>query len=565
MNKKLFAVLFSLIVIIGAVLRLAKISELPPALNWDEVSHGYNAYSIMLSGKDEWGASYPITNFRAYGDYPLPLNLYITIPFIKILGLNEFSIRLPHAILGVLTIISAFFLAFGITKKRSVALVISLLVAIGPWYIFPSRFVVQSNVSVFFLIAGAAAFFNRHKNKYLLPLSFLLFGFTLFSYHSTRIFTPLFLFTILIIYKKEFLKKIKKDKRLFISTTIILLFIIVSVPFILAKPEARVRSAEVFLINEGAVNKIINQRQNSNFSPLLTKVIYNRPTYFFIEFAKNYIGYFSPTFLFLKGGTQYQFSLQDRGLLYLINLPFFYIGLLYLFSKALRKEKRYQLLLFWLILAPIPASISTEKFAVIRSTTMLPLPELITTLGLFTVLNRLNKKVFKVKVSQIVLVVYILGLWFSTESYFANYLTEYPINYSWTWQYGYKQAVEYVKSNYTKYDKIIVTKKYGEPHEFFLFYWPWEPEEYRNDANLNRFYQSNWYWVDSFDKFYFVNDWQIIGDEPEVFVLESGGEVDCREINCLLITSPGNVPIGWNKVKTINFLNGEPAFEIHEN
>ena len=151
------------------------------------------------------------------------------------------------------------------------------------------------------------------------------------------------------------------------------------------------------------------------------------------------------------------------------------------------------------------------------------------------------------------------------ESYAKVALFEYREKYSWSWQYGYKQVVEYVKSNYTRYDKIIVTKKYGEPHEFFLFYWPWEPEEYRNDANLNRFYQSNWYWVDSFDKFYFVNDWQIVGDDPEVFVLESGGEVDCREINCLLITSPGSVPTGWSKVKTINFLNGEPAFEIHEN
>ena len=40
-----------------------------------------------------------------------------------------------------------------------------------------------------------------------------------------------------------------------------------------------------------------------------------------VEFAKNYLGYFSPKYLFLDGGTQYQFSVPNQGLEYLINLP----------------------------------------------------------------------------------------------------------------------------------------------------------------------------------------------------------------------------------------------------
>ena len=112
-----------------------------------------------------------------------------------------------------------------------------------------------------------------------------------------------------------------------------------------------------------------------------------------------------------------------------------------------------------------------------------------------------------------------------------------------------------------------MTKKYGEPQEFVLFYWPWDPESYRTDPNLNRFYQSNWYWVDGFDKFYFVNDWEIPAAFDEDFVLESGGNVKCQmsNVKCLLITSPGNVPEGWEKMETINFLDGQPAFEIYDN
>jgi hypothetical protein len=128
-------------------------------------------------------------------------------------------------------------------------------------------------------------------------------------------------------------------------------------------------------------------------------------------------------------------------------------------------------------------------------------------------------------------------------------------------------VVDYARDNYQKYDKIIVTKKYGEPHEFFLFFWPWDPAKYKADPNLIRFYQSGWYWVDSFDKFYFVNDWQITPGLNMDFMLESGKTVSCKtpETRCLLITSPGSYSAGWNKLETINFLDGKPDFEILEN
>ena len=33
-------------------------------------------------------------------------------------------------------------------------------------------------------------------------------------------------------------------------------------------------------------------------------------------------------------------------------------------------------------------------------------------------------------------------------------------------------AVVYLKDHYSQYDQIIFTKKYGEPHEYILFFWP---------------------------------------------------------------------------------------------
>src|SRR5258708_5238371 len=363
-----------LIVLFGAVLRFGALSQMPPSLNWDEISHGYNAYSILKTGHDEWGQFLPLANFRAYGDYPLPLNLYLTIPFIATLGLSDFSIRLPHAILGTLTIIAVYFLTDGLTKNRKISLLASFLAAIDPWLLFPSRAVFQSNLSVFFLTAAMAAFFNREKRKWLTSVSFLFLGLTLFSYHSTRIFTPLLFPVLIFIYRKELWERLKKHKDIFIVSTAIVILFFGSLPVILLNPASRVRSNVVFIVDQGAINQIEQSRAASN-SPF-KKILYNKVTYFVEKFIGNYFVYFSPNFLFLNGGTQYQFSVPNEGLLYMVSLPFFYLGIILLIWKSI-KNKDYRLVLFWLILAPIPAAITQDQSAVIRATTMLPIPEIL--------------------------------------------------------------------------------------------------------------------------------------------------------------------------------------------
>ncbi len=555
--------LLVLILILAFFIRVYRVINLPPSLNWDEVSHGYNAYSVLKTGADEWGHLLPLTNFRAYGDYPLPLNIYLTIPFIIALGLSEFSIRLPHVILGVATVLASYFLGFGFTKNRKISALMAFFVAIDPWFVFTSRFVAQSNLSIFLLVASAAAFFNREKSKLLLPFSVFLLGLTLYSYHTTRIFSPLFFLSILFIYRSEFIKELRSKKSNYIITAFIAFLFFVPLLITLIKPESRARSKEVFLIDSGAIYSIIEKRNNSTLPKVITRILYNRPNYFVVNFTKNYLGYFSPKYLFFQGGTQYQFSIPGRGLLYLVNLPLFYFGLIYLVYQFMKKDKNYTLLLLWLVIAPIPASITKESFAVLRSSAILPVPQLLIGIMFYKFLIYLTKYS---KLKPLFIGSYITLLLWGMLSYYKDYFNNYAQEYSQDWQYGYKEAVNYSKTSYNYVDKIIVTKKYGEAHEFFLFYWQWDPEKYRNDRNLVRFYQSNWYWVDRFDKFYFVNDWEIPKEEWQPFVLESKREeIYCKNIKCLLITSPGNVPKGWNELQVIYFLNGKPAFEIYSN
>jgi len=201
-------------------------------------------------------------------------------------------------------------------------------------------------------------------------------------------------------------------------------------------------------------------------------------------------------------------------------------------------------------LAIIPSAATRDNPHVLRTILVLPVPQIISALGFFQLIEWTKKK----KIVFVLTSLYLLVLFLFTFSFAKAYFTDYKKDYSWSWQYGYKQVAELVEDEYDNYDKFFITKKYGEPHEFMLFYLSYDPGKYLNDPHLVRYFRDDWYWVDSFDKFVFINDWEI-KERIEV-------EKDVLNGKYLLITSPGNYPEGLDKIKIINFLDDKPAFEI---
>src|SRR3989344_1656359 len=205
-NYKIFLIL---IVLFAAFVRLIFSNQSPPSLNWDEASLGYNAYSILKTGKDEWGRVFPLT-FEAFGDYKLPGYIYTLIPFVAIFGLNEFSIKLPSIIAGVISVFLLYLIIKKLTQNNSLALVSALLLAISPWHIFLSRIALEANLAFMFFLAAVYFFFLGLNNyRYFFAFSFFS-SLTIFTYNSARVFLPLFLIGLFFVYKKELLKKWKK-------------------------------------------------------------------------------------------------------------------------------------------------------------------------------------------------------------------------------------------------------------------------------------------------------------------------------------------------------------------
>src|SRR3989344_5129167 len=122
MKKKEIITLLA-IIILAVVLRFYKLGTTPPSLYWDEVSLGYNAYSILKTGFDEHHHFLPLTNFAAFGDYKPPGYIYATVPSIALFGLNEFAVRFPSALFGTLTVFLAYLISKKLFKNENIALI----------------------------------------------------------------------------------------------------------------------------------------------------------------------------------------------------------------------------------------------------------------------------------------------------------------------------------------------------------------------------------------------------------------------------------------------------------
>ena len=517
-------------------LRIWNLDNIPPSLNWDEISLGYNSYSILKTGHDEWGQFMPLS-FRAFGDYKLPGYVYLDVPFIAIFGLNEWSVRLPSAILGVGFVLLIFLILKKLTNVET-AIWGSCLAGIIPWTIITSRIALEAQLALFLTTLGFYLFLLGLKKSYLM-LASIIFGLTIFSYNTSRVVTPLLVSILTIFYWKE-LKSCRMHT--VVALLVFLAFFSVALPRALLQ-DSSARYRWTTILDEGAINRINESRNTSTLPPLLTQLSYNKLTYFSGEVVKNYISHFHPNFLFFNGGSNYQFSVPGSGLLYVVLLPFLLLGI---FSSIKQKKKWQMFVLSWMFIAPIPAAITRDSPHALRSLMMIPPIIILSSLGIEFGLNILSRSSKKCRflLNGIVVIVLFVSLYTFLQNYTGNYVK----NYSWAWQYGYKQVAEYVRED-DRYDTIFISKKYGEPHEFILFYTKYDPAQYQNSEGKIKYAQSDWFWVDKFDKYVFLNDWEIIDKTRDAK-------------NGLLVTSPGNFPEGSKLVKSIDFLDGQKAFDI---
>ena len=467
-------ILLGIIFIAGLFLRLISLGSTPSGFTPDEASQGYAAYSLLQTGKDEWGIPWPITSFRAFADFRAPLQTYLMIPSIAIFGLNEFAVRLPSAIFGSLAILLLYFLAKALFPKQpKVALFASLFLAISPWHLQFSRMALEANYSSFFLTGGLLFFILGLSKPRLLILSGILFGLDLYSYLAAKIFVPLFILGLLIVFRESF-REIK-IKYLCIFLGLLALF---GAPLYLDSffGPGNVRGKDLIITNfsKENINEIGTIQYLSplnQLNPKISRLLNNKFTFTVSHFYQNFLSYLSPAFWFAESGRETTYAIiPGRGLLYFWMMPLLFYGI---YSLAKRKDKTSLIFLLWLLLGIIPAAITKEGYRPNRAGSLMTLFELVSAFGFVELLQ--NFKVLNKTISKIIIYLTIL---ISFAFYLNDYFIVWKIKYPSAMSYGYRELVSKVNQYQKDYDKVVIDRG-GQSQVFFAFYTKMNPIEYQ--------------------------------------------------------------------------------------
>ncbi len=538
-----------LILVIGAVLRLYMLSSNPPSLTWDEVSWGYNAYSLGIDGRDEFGRFLPLTYLESFGDYKPPLYAYVAAPFVKFLGLNELSVRLPSAILGILTILLTYLLTKKIffssdeRKKEIIALLSSGILAISPWHILLSRAAFEANVATFFIILGIYLFFISLEKKWLMPAAGASLIVSMYTFNTARVFVPLFSAFLFLRYFKVLYRK---KRALFVSASLGLIIFLPLFLFLLT-PEAKLRFREVNIFTDPNVVLEANRAIANDGNQIWSVLLHNRRVGYALSYAKHYLDNLDPQFLFIRGDGNPKFSIQDVGQMYIWEIPFFVLGILFLFKK---KEGHWLIIPVWILLGLIPAGTARETPHALRIETILPTFQILTAYGLFQLISNFQPKADRPLDDK--LKPFVVGLTIAAVfnfSYFIhNYFTHYPKLFSSEWQYGYKEAINFIVENENNYDKFHITEGLGRPYIYFLFYTKYPPDKFREQAVIVK------------DPVGFTH---IKGIGKYQFKEDVKDRVDYGERN-VFIDEPGRLPGSIRILKEFKRLDGVTALVAYE-
>jgi 4-amino-4-deoxy-L-arabinose transferase-like glycosyltransferase len=475
MKHKLTIVLFLVILSVGAFLRVYQLGDVPPGVNRDEAAIGYTAYSLLQTGKDEYGRVFPVS-FESFGDWKLPGYIYLTIPFISLFGLTDAAVRLPSVLAGIATVALTFLLVKQLFSDTKLALISMALIAISPWHLHFSRAGYEANLAVFFVVSGVLLFLKSLKGrKELFIGSMILFALTYYTYHGNHVFTTLFIGILLFLYWV----KLRSEKTTYIGlgVFVVLVSLILSQTLFQAN-ETKLSGTGIFGDPSLVHAKLeIPRTEHGVQSSLPAKLVHNKVTYAGEKIFSNYLQAFSPDFLFIKGGSNRTHNILQFGNMYLIEAPFLLLGFMYLFTRLKGRERL--LLLGWLLIAPIAASITKDAPHSTRMFAIFPVLPIVTAMGAYWFWQSLKPLR---QVRTVILAVLILLFMGNIGLYLDRYYVHFPHNEADYWGIGYEQMTEQLLAKENRDKTVVIEHPEYSPYIFLLFYGKVDPALYQKTA-----------------------------------------------------------------------------------
>lgn len=475
-------VLIVLIVLLAAALRLLGLDHVPPTICQDEAVNAYDAYCIGATGKDHYGTPWPVF-FRSFGDYHPGPPIYLQIPFQMLLGMNIWSTRLPDALFGIAHVFLVYLLVRRFYGERA-GLWAAGLLAVSPWHIHLTRLAFGIGMSVSLTTLGlwlmsrrmrddsdpAASRVGSSAMAELAGAGFAL-GVALWSYHAMRIVVPALLMGGAVLGLRRLRAFARRPGGRPAFMALIGGFALGTAPFIFAwikTPEQAWARASSRLLLQHTTGLLEAAK----------------------EMLGNYCMHFTPSFLFIEGDLSLVQSIPGYGQLHHVYALLLILGL-YRIIRRWRSERFGLFLLFWILVAPIPASLTTLDLPsghCLRASGVLPAYDILAALGIDLMLVGARHR-FRAAYRWIVAVTIIaIGL---NAAYFEyQFFVRYPRTAARALMSEWKDVFEETAKRQADYDAVMITSRgCGHVGILYLYWSKMDPEAYSRASLV--------YWRDS--------------------------------------------------------------------
>lgn len=503
----------ALIIALASILRLFKLGTLPISLFGDEIDVGYHAWSLFSTGRDYMGHFLP-SYIQSLSEWRAPLLMYITAPFVGLIGRTPFAVRLPVALLGISSVFLLYLLVKRLFQNEKLALLSALILAITPWHIHYSRASFEVVPLMFLEMLGVYLFISGKEFLSLIP-----FVLTFYTYSTANIFTPLLLLSLLFIYRPKVWSS-KSLPKLIIPA---LLILPIAYQILFGQAAGRFKLISIFGDQKIIDNLIIQRTDPWVVKTPVETFFHNKYFAYLTAFGENYLSAFSPEFLFLHGDPNFRQSISGQGELLWIFLPFLLMGLYQVISGF--KQKSNKLILSWLILAPVASALTQGGgMHATRLFVMLMPLSVITGMGLNFFISK-SKNIF------LIIAISLLFL-FSLGNYWHRYSAHYTYESSEVWQFGYKEIFSRLTPFLNQNKNIYINNTYSPSLIKFAFFTDYPPSKFQKDFHTDNQDSYDTAYFHGFvfdDRFYFgqakISDLSKVLEPGDIYLAVQGKEV----------------------------------------
>lgn len=476
--------------ILGLALRCWDLAGVPPGLNQDEAVYGYDAYSILLTGRDHLGHPFPFAGLETFGDWSSPLLTFLSVPVVALFGLHVEALRGLTAVIGVAGIPLVYALGTRLSQRRSVGLTAAWILAVLPWSVHLSRWaIIPSTVPTMIAAAMLASVWALQTgSRRGIVLAAIVAGITTASYHAMKVYVPLLVLLAAAVYWRE-LWRMRWEPLVYAGLVLIVLAG-PSLYLTLRDPGGGARLAQTSVFND------------SSFSLGLM--------------ARQYGSYFSPGFWFASGDGDPMHLPPGQGPFPWVSAPFLLTGIATLSWTALRgarssAKKGAVFLLGAILLYPIPGSITVPSPHVLRAAHVIPIGAMVAGVGAVAIADLVSR--YRVARPRLAFAaaglafVVVLSVSVELAGNYRFYFGAYRDEVAEQFHSGAGEALAYVDQHDPEVDEIWLPGDMNSVYIYVLFYRRWSPEDVHRNLVVHRD-PPNWNRVESIGKYRF-------GDPPQ--------------------------------------------------